>query len=133
MATDEQHGPSAGGRWVAEIYGCDVLALEDARGVEDAMRHAIERLGAPPSLVEGVFHKFHPQGLSGSVMSPVALVTIHTWPEERAATLDLYFHLADANPEPVLHDLARAFGARDTNSFAFWRGGRPARPAVAHG
>lgn len=128
---DDQHRPTAGGRWVAEIYGCDVAALEDVRHVEAAMRLAVVGLGAPAHLVEAVFHKFEPQGLSGSVMSSVALVTVHTWPEERAATLDLYFHLPDADPEPVLHDLARSFGASDTSSFAFWRGGRPARPAIA--
>ena len=116
--------PTAGGRWVAEIYGCDFAALEDTPGVESALRHAVERLGARPGTVEAVFHKFQPQGLSGSVMSPVALVTIHTWPEDGAATLDLYFYRGDVDPDPVMHDLALAFGAQDTNAYRLWRGSR---------
>ncbi len=90
------------------------------------MRHAVEQLGAKPDSLETVFHKFEPQGLSGSVMSPAALVTIHTWPEDRAATLDLYFYSAEADPEPVLRDLAESLGAQDTNAFRFQRGGRAA-------
>lgn len=113
---------TAGGRWVAEIYGCNVAALENAAAVEAALRHAVERLGAKASQLEAVFHKFEPQGLSGSVLSPTALVTIHTWPEDRAATLDLYFYSADADPEPVLQDLAESLGAQDTNAYRFRRG-----------
>lgn len=36
-----------GGRWVAEIYGCDVDILEDPKMVEAALVDAVMRLGAP--------------------------------------------------------------------------------------
>jgi S-adenosylmethionine decarboxylase len=114
----------AGGRWVAEIYGCDVTQLEDARNVESALREAVTQLGARPGSIEAVFHKFEPQGLSGSVLSPAALIAIHTWPEDRAATLDLYFYRSNTDPEAVLKELARHLGATDTNSVHVTRGGR---------
>ncbi|HWG84383.1 MAG TPA: S-adenosylmethionine decarboxylase [Deinococcales bacterium] len=112
----------AGGRWVAEVYGCDFHRMEDAANVEAAMREAVQRLGARPESIEAVFHKFQPQGLSGSVLSPAALIAIHTWPEDGAATLDLYFYNSSENPEDVLRELANHLGATDTNSVHVSRG-----------
>ncbi|PYE56665.1 S-adenosylmethionine decarboxylase [Deinococcus yavapaiensis] len=123
-----EYGLAEGGRWVAEIYGCDYDTIENAEHVEAAMRDAVISLGAVPETVHSVFHKFQPQGLSGTVMSPVALVTIHTWPEDNAsATLDLYFYRGDANPEQVIRELTTALGASDQDHYHLWRGARRTR------
>lgn len=113
----------AGGRWVAEIYGCNLEVLEDPKLVEVALKDAVIKLGAAPANVQATVYKFYPQGLSGVVLSPVAAVMIHTWPEENAsAALDLYFYKPDADPESVLRGLARAFGSRGESAFHYWRG-----------
>lgn len=113
-----------GGRWVAEIYGCNLEVLENPKLVEVTLRDAVFKLGAPPGSVQGTVYKFYPQGLSAAILSPVAAVMIHTWPEDDAsAALDLYFYKPDADPESVLRGLARAFGAREESAFRLWRRG----------
>lgn len=112
-----------GGRWVAEIYGCDLSVLENPKMVEAALLDAVMRLGAPKGSAQSVVYKFHPQGLSAAVVSPVAAVMIHTWPEDNAsATLDLYFYRDGVDPEEVLKGLTRAFGAKEESAFRYWRG-----------
>jgi S-adenosylmethionine decarboxylase len=112
-----------GGRWVAEIYGCDLGVLENTKLVEVALKDAVIKLGAPPGSVKATVYKFYPQGLSAAVLSPLGAVMIHTWPEDDAsAALDLYFY-SDADPETILRGLARAFGAREESAFKYWRGG----------
>ncbi|MBB6097681.1 S-adenosylmethionine decarboxylase [Deinobacterium chartae] len=124
------YGLAEGGRWVAEIYGCDFATIENLEVVKEAMTTAVVELGSDPATIHSVFHKFEPQGLSGSVMSPVALVTIHTWPEDNAsATLDLYFYRSNVNPEAVIRKLTAAFGAQDTDHYHLWRGARRERNA----
>ncbi|GIW27809.1 MAG: adenosylmethionine decarboxylase [Meiothermus sp.] len=114
----------SGGRWVAEIYGCNLEVLENPKLVELALRDAVLKLGAPPGSVQSTVYKFYPQGLSAAILSPVAAVMIHTWPEDNAsAALDLYFYKHDVDPEAVLRGLARAFGAQEESAFRFWRGG----------
>lgn len=114
----------SGGRWVAEIYGCNLEVLENPKLVEVALRDAVIKLGAPPGSVQATVYKFYPQGLSAAILSPVAAVMIHTWPEDDAsAALDLYFYKTEVDPESVLRGLARAFGAREESAFRFWRGG----------
>jgi S-adenosylmethionine decarboxylase len=111
-----------GGRWVAEIYGCDLEILENPQLIELALKDALLRLGAPAQSTRSVVYKFQPQGLSAAVISPVASVMIHTWPEENAsASLDLYFYRPDLDPAAVLKGLARAFGAREESSFWYRR------------
>ncbi|AWR86636.1 S-adenosylmethionine decarboxylase related protein [Meiothermus taiwanensis WR-220] len=113
----------SGGRWVAEIYGCNLEVLENPKLVELALRDAVFKLGAPPGSVQATVYKFYPQGLSAAVLSPVAAVMMHTWPEDKAsAALDLYFYKHDVDPESVLRGLARAFGAQEESAFRFWRG-----------
>ena len=125
-----------GGRWVAEIYGCDLDVLENPKMVEASLLDAVMRLGAPRGSAQSVVYKFHPQGLSAAVVSPVAAVMIHTWPEDNAsATLDLYFYRDGVDPEEVLKGLSRAFGAKEESAFRFWRGtvggGFPVRRALS--
>lgn len=109
---------------MAEIYGCNLEVLENPRMVEVALKDAVIKLGAAPQTVQATVYKFYPQGLSAAVLSPVAAVMIHTWPEDDAsAALDLYFYRHDADPDGVLRGLARAFGAREESSFKYWRGG----------
>lgn len=112
-----------GGRYVAEIYGCDLDILENPKMVGAALVDAVMRLGAPRDSVQTISYKFHPQGLSAAVMSPVAAAMIHTWPEDNAsATLDLYFYRDGVDPEEVLRGLSRAFGAKEESAFRYWRG-----------
>lgn len=120
----------SGGRWVAEIYGCNLDVLENPKLVELALRDAVLKLGAPLGSVQSTVYRFYPQGLSAAILSPVAAVMIHTWPEDNAsAALDLYFYKRDVDPESVLRGLARAFGAREESAFRLWRGGEhPMRP-----
>lgn len=114
----------SGGRWVAEIYGCNLEVLENPKLVELALRDAVLKLGAPPGSVRSTVYRFYPQGLSAAILSPVAAVMMHTWPEDNAsAALDLYFYKRDADPEAVLRGLARAFGAQEESAFRLWRGG----------
>ena len=111
-----------GGRWVAEIYGCNLEVLENPKLVEVALKDAVIKLGAAPQTVQATVYKFYPQGLSAAVLSPLAAVMIHTWPEDDAsAALDLYFYTQNADPDSVLRGLARAFGAREESSFKYWR------------
>ena len=110
-----------GGRWVGEIYGADVDRMEDAALVEQALKEAVVRLGAKEDTIKSVVYKFEPQGLSAAVLSPVAAVMIHTWPEDDAsATLDLYF-FTEADAGEVMRDLARALGARREDAFRYRR------------
>jgi S-adenosylmethionine decarboxylase proenzyme len=52
------------------------------------MMKAAKLMGA--HIVQSVFHKFNPYGLSGVVVIKESHFAIHTWPEYRYAAVDLF-------------------------------------------
>jgi S-adenosylmethionine decarboxylase len=60
---------------------------------------------------DSVFHQFSHDGISGVVISPLANLSIHTWPEGRRATVDMVTCREDLSPIPFCESLASKFRA----------------------
>jgi S-adenosylmethionine decarboxylase proenzyme len=52
------------------------------------MRAAAEAIGA--AIVGDTFHRFSPQGVSGSVVIAESHLSVHTWPETGYVAIDIY-------------------------------------------
>ena len=48
---------------LAEYHGCPTLALDDERAIAAAMRRAAAAAGA--TVIQAVFHRYAPQGVTG--------------------------------------------------------------------
>lgn len=81
----------------AEWYECDfsLPALQYAHSLRDACLAATRESGL--QCVGDIFHQFHPQGVTGTVLLAESHLAIHTWPESGFVTLDVYVcnYLAD--------------------------------------
>ena len=73
---------------LAELYGCTFEALDDLSLVEQQMKAAALASGA--EIIDCVFHKFSPQGVSGVVVISESHLAIHTWPELGYAAVDVF-------------------------------------------
>jgi S-adenosylmethionine decarboxylase len=73
---------------IAEFYGCCEQLLDDKEAVRGFMLQAAEVIGA--TVVGEVFHKFSPQGVSGSVVIAESHLSVHTWPETGYVAVDIY-------------------------------------------
>lgn len=73
---------------IAELWGCDGDKLNDEKYIEQVMVNAALESGA--DIREVVFHKFHPQGVSGVVVISESHLTIHSFPEHGYASVDVY-------------------------------------------
>lgn len=73
---------------VCELSGCDPVALSDVDGVHAMMLDAAR--AARATIMESAFHRFEPQGVSGTVILAESHLSIHTWPEKGYAAMDFY-------------------------------------------
>ena len=73
---------------LVEYYNCDFNVLNDVELIETAMRDGATEAGA--TVIESVFHKFTPHGVSGVVVISESHLAIHTWPEYGYAAVDLF-------------------------------------------
>jgi S-adenosylmethionine decarboxylase proenzyme len=76
------------------------------------------------------FHQFEPQGVTGMVLLAESHLAIHTWPEHRFVSIDVYVcnYTGDnsAKAEQVFRALEAAFAPAHTRFQAIHRGGTDA-------
>lgn len=91
---------------VVDAFGCPADTLNDADLVERLLADAVKAVGA--QVLHTYFHRFQPQGVTGTIVISTSHLTIHTWPEQQYAAFDL-FTCGGADPweamERVLHSL----------------------------
>lgn len=73
---------------VCELSGCDAAKLSDVDAVANMMVQAAREANA--TVVQQVFHRFQPHGVSGVVVIQESHLSIHTWPETGYAAMDFY-------------------------------------------
>jgi len=73
---------------VCEFSGCDPMLLSDVDGIQTMMIVAAK--AARATVMESAFHRFEPQGVSGTVILAESHLSIHTWPEKGYAAMDFY-------------------------------------------
>lgn len=78
----------AGKHYLIDFYGCTFEALNSAPFIEGALLESARISKA--TILHHSFHKFAPQGVSGVIVIAESHISIHTWPENGYAALDLF-------------------------------------------
>ena len=73
---------------IAELYGCDKKSLSSVEKVQHTMIAAAKAANA--TVIDSIFHRFTPCGVSGVVVIEESHFAIHTWPEHNFASVDLF-------------------------------------------
>jgi S-adenosylmethionine decarboxylase len=79
----------------ADLYQCrcDAIWLTDAQKLGDWCLQAVNAVGLQP--VDQLFHTFpgtgaSPGGITATVLLAESHVCLHTWPEQKSVTVDVY-------------------------------------------
>jgi len=105
---------------IAEIYGCEEEILNNQQAVEELMLNAARKIGA--QVVDTVFHKFNPHGISGVVVIAESHLAIHTWPEYGYAAVDFFTCGEEIDPWMAHQYVAQALKAKNLTAFEMKRG-----------
>jgi len=73
---------------LAEYFECECTYLDSEQAIRELMLEAASASGA--TIVGNIFHHFSPQGVTGVVVIAESHLAIHTWPEYRYASVDLF-------------------------------------------
>ncbi|HWR83207.1 MAG TPA: adenosylmethionine decarboxylase [Candidatus Deferrimicrobium sp.] len=73
---------------IAEFSDCNRESLNNLPLLERLLKEAVRVSGA--TLVRSVFHRYHPQGVSGVVVIAESHLSVHTWPEYGYAAVDYF-------------------------------------------
>ncbi len=106
-----------------EFYGCGHDILNDVGKIKNLMDEAAIVSGA--SIVESVFHRFNPHGVSGVVVIAESHLAIHSWPEYGYAAVDLFTCGEDVNPWKAYDFLKKGLEPQSTSTKEIIRGEIP--------
>lgn len=94
----------AGTHLIIDLHDAD--HLDDCAYIEQTLLDCVEAAGA--TLLHIHLHRFEPNGVSGVAVLAESHISIHSWPENRYAALDV-FMCGDARPERCIDVLDSAF------------------------
>ena len=109
-----------GHQLMVEFYNCDRDMLDDLEGIEKSMLDAAIVSGA--TIVEKVFHRFSPFGVSGVVVIAESHLAIHTWPEYGYAAVDLFTCGDEVDPMKGFDLLQQRLGSQNMSVVEMKRG-----------
>jgi S-adenosylmethionine decarboxylase proenzyme len=115
---------------LGEWYDCPAHTLEFTRA--EALRALCLKAVADAqlTLVGDCFHQFEPQGVTGTVLLAESHLAIHTWPENRFVSIDVYvcnlLHDNGEKARKLFHALEQALKPQRTKFHAIERGGKDA-------
>ncbi|MGA8474488.1 MAG: adenosylmethionine decarboxylase [Candidatus Cybelea sp.] len=105
---------------VCELSGCRPSSLSDINGIAAMMISAAK--AARATIMESAFHRFEPQGVSGTVILAESHLSIHTWPEKGYAAMDFYTCGDHTDPWLACELAAHALGASSVLATELKRG-----------
>ncbi|WP_115016534.1 adenosylmethionine decarboxylase [Synechococcus sp. UW140] len=73
---------------ILELYDCDHAKLDDEAFLRDTITTAAKSAGA--TLLNLITHRFEPQGVTGLALLAESHISIHTWPENGYAAVDVF-------------------------------------------
>ena len=110
---------TVGRHLIAEYYGCNPGILNDVDAIRTQMLAAADAVTV--TVIGEVFHRYAPQGVSGTVLIAESHLSVHTWPESGYAAVDI-FTCGDLDPRPGFELLARELRAESVRVKEIIRG-----------
>ncbi|NCJ06148.1 adenosylmethionine decarboxylase [Synechococcales cyanobacterium C] len=94
---------------ILELYDCPAAQLNDADLIKHSLREAAKKANA--TLLNEVMHQFEPQGITALALLSESHISIHTWPENGYAAVDVFTCGQHTDPEMACLYLVRAMQA----------------------
>ena len=108
-----------GTHFIVEAAGCSKEILSDPKRIEEIFINAAKH--AKMTVKASHFFRFSPTGVSGAVIVAESHISIHTWPEEGYAAIDVYT-CGESDPEKAVDYILQALGAKYAHVSEIHRG-----------
>lgn len=104
---------------IIELYNCDRKILARVDQVQGIMIKAAK--AANTTIIDSVFHRFNPHGVSGVVVIAESHFAVHTWPEHGYVSIDVYT-CGDGKPWEAFKTVRKMFKPKHFSVMKMERG-----------
>lgn len=109
-----------GDHYLVDFHGCDAKVIETVEPTEKALLRAAIDCGS--TIIQHHFHQFSPHGVTGIIVIAESHISVHTWPENGFAAVDIFTSGETMKPGVAIDILERAFRAERVDVMNFARG-----------
>jgi S-adenosylmethionine decarboxylase len=110
---------------LADLSNCQKELISSVDFVKKTLEEAVVKAGA--TIISSRFHQFTPIGVSGIILLSESHCSIHTWPEEQYAAIDIYTCGEHVFPQIACDYIAEKLGALEVCITSVERGLKSAR------
>ena len=100
-----------GKHYLVDFLGCDPDSLRFVDRTREIFLRAAREARA--TLVAEAFHQFEPEGVSGVLLIAESHLSVHTWPEDRFAAVDIFTCGEEMDARLAIDVLRNAFQAEE--------------------
>ncbi|WP_374719912.1 adenosylmethionine decarboxylase [Parageobacillus toebii] len=104
---------------IIDAFECDSFLLDNMTYLEQLLTKAAQ--DADMEILYSYFHQFNPQGITGMLILSTSHISIHTWPEERYASLDFYT-CGEQDPIDQVESLLKGLSSKRAMIYSISRG-----------
>ncbi|MCZ6710168.1 MAG: adenosylmethionine decarboxylase [Gammaproteobacteria bacterium] len=94
---------------LVDFLDCDPEVLKFVDPMREILLRAAKECKA--TVMDDLFHQYEPFGVSGVVLIAESHLSVHTWPEDGFAGLDIFTCGAEMEPEVAVEIMKREFSA----------------------
>lgn len=103
-----------------DVFGCMFEQLEDVEYLTRVFEKLIANMNT--NIVAKTYHKFEPQGLSMAFIISASHITIHTWPENNYAGIDIFTCSKSFNKDMLISYIKSNIICSKVMSWEIYRG-----------
>jgi S-adenosylmethionine decarboxylase len=113
-------GKTIGFHYIIEASGCDKEILTNLEKLKEILINSAKI--SKMDIKSVYFFRFNPEGVSGFVVVAESHISIHTWPEEGYAAIDVYTCGTKAEPEKAVDFILKEIKAKEAHITELKRG-----------
>jgi S-adenosylmethionine decarboxylase len=109
-----------GKHYLVDLKQCDPKTIEEVAITREIFLEAAREANA--TVMGELFHQFQPVGVSGVLLIAESHISVHTWPEDCFASVDIFTCGEEMDPEKAIEVLTRGFRAERVDVTVHERG-----------
>lgn len=94
-----------GTHYIIDLFGCNSKQINSSRFLKKVMSQSIE--GTDIVLMNSAFHTFDPQGVTGFFLLSTSHLSVHSWPEHKYISIDIYSCSDEKTTRIVVNEVLR--------------------------
>ena len=115
-----KNSKAKGTHYLIDLYGCEEKQIDDCRELKNILMFSVKDTEAV--VLGEYFYRFSPKGVTGFLLLSASHIAIHTWPEKKHLTLDVFTCVSKEETKKIVEKILKSIKHQEKNVSSYERG-----------